>query len=298
VFAAEEVTLPRAESLDRTADPSTADVAVYPADGHVESLIASLKRGTVTAVVGTDAQAALIEACAADGRAYGFARNSWGPETSVVAANPHDDRIDTHLFVGVDLPDDLLWVLDEAFVTAGPECALRGNRSDRSERVRENPQSVSVSRIRGVNDIGGFDRWDRVRATRHADGASYVVGITGTIFAGSAARHASNYRSDQIRLVTHAEGQIESANVGVGGVPIDALQTDDRSKHSDGVVEQAVAPESDAARQSFTACQRAVIVTPAVEEQFSYTANGPFRWRKPGVFDDDLWHHHTPGRAV
>ena len=108
MFAAEDVTLPRAESLDRTADPSTADVAVYPADGHVESLIASLETGTVTAVVGTDAQAALMEACAADSRSYGFARNSWGPETSVVAANPRDDRIDTHLFVGVDLPDDLL----------------------------------------------------------------------------------------------------------------------------------------------------------------------------------------------
>jgi hypothetical protein len=149
-----------------------------------------------------------------------------------------------------------------------------------------------------VNDVGGFDRWDSVRATSHADGASYVVDITGTIFAGPAARQTTNYRSDQIRLVTHADGQVESAHLGVGGAPVDALHVDDRSKRSDGVVEQAVTPESDAARQSFTACQRAAITTDAVGEQFSYTANGRFRWRNAGLFDDDLWHHHTPGSAV
>lgn len=298
VFAAEDIILPGAESLDRTADPSTADVAVYPADVSLTSITDSLQAETVTAIVGTDAQAALMEACAADGRSYGFARNSWGPETSVVAATPSGDRIDTHLFVGVDLPDDLLWALDEAFVTAGPECTLRQTSSDPSEGFTGDAQPVSISRIRGVNDVGGFDRWDRVRATRHGDGAGYVVDITGTIFAGPAARHASNYRSDQIRLVTHSDGQVESHSLGIGGAPVDALQTDDRSKRSEGVVEQAVTPESDAARQSFTACQRAVITTDTVEEQFSYTANGRFRWRKAGLFDDDLWHHHTPGRAV
>lgn len=298
VFAAEGVTLPRAESLDRTADPSNADVAVYPADASVDSITDSLQAETATAVVGADAQAALMEACAADGRSYGFARNSWGPETSVVAATPSGDRIDTHLFVGVDLPDDLLWALDDALVTTGPECTLRQNSSEHSERFTEDTQPVSISRIRGVNDVGGFDRWDRVRATRHAGGAGYVVDLTGTIFAGPAARHDSNYRSDQIRLVTHTDGQVESATLGVGGVSVDALQTDDRSKRSDGVVEQAVTPESDAARQSFTACQRAVITTDTVEKQFSYTANGRFRWRKSGLLDDDLWHHHTPGQAV
>ncbi|GAB6862520.1 hypothetical protein JCM17092_26090 [Haloplanus litoreus] len=131
-----------------------------------------LQAETATAVVGADAQAALMEACAADGRSYGFARNSWGPETSVVAATPSGDRIDTHLFVGVDLPDDLLWELDDALVTTGPECTLRQNSSEHSERFTEDTQPVSISRIRGVNDVGGFDRWDRVRAMRHADGAS------------------------------------------------------------------------------------------------------------------------------
>lgn len=298
VFAAEEVSLPRAESLNRTADPSTADVVVYPADASVEAITSSLQAETVTAVVGTDAQATLMEACAADGRSYGFARNSWGPETSVVAANPRDDRIDTHLFVGVDLPDDLLWALDEAFVATGPECTLCQDSSDHPERFTGTTQPVSISRIRGVNDVGGFDRWDRVSATRHADGADYIVDISGTIFAGSAARQASNYRSDQIRLVTHTDGQTEYVGLGIGGVPVDALQIDDRSNRSDGVVELAVTPGSDASRQSFTACQRAVITTETVEEQFSYTANGRFRWQKSGLFDDDLWHHHTPGQAV
>ncbi|GAB3316799.1 hypothetical protein GCM10027355_11240 [Haloplanus salinarum] len=298
VFAAEGVTLSRAESLDRTSDPSNADVAVYPADASVDSITDSLQAETATAVVGADAQAALMEACAADGRSYGFARNSWGPETSVVAATPSGDRIDTHLFVGVDVPDDLLWALDDALLTTGPECTLRQNGSEHSERFTEDTQPVSISRIRGVNDVGGFDRWDRVRATKHAGGAGYVVDITGTIFAGPTARHASNYRSDQIRLVTHADGQVESATLGVGGVPVDALHIDDRSKRSDGVVEQAVTPESDAARQSFTACQRAVITTDTVEEQFSYTVNGRFRWRRSGLLDDDLWHYHTPGQAA
>jgi len=298
VFAADGVTLPRVESLDSTADPSSADIAVYPADANVDSITDSLQAETVTAVVGADAQAALMEACVADGRSYGFARNSWGPETSVVAATPSGDRIDTHLFVGVNLPDDLLWAPDDALVTTGPECTLRQKSLDNSERFTEDIQPVSISRIRSVNDVGGFDRWDRVPATRHAGGAGYVVDITGSMFADPASKHASNYRSDQIRLVTHADGQVESASLGTGGVPAEDLRTDDRSKHSDGVVEQTVTPESDAARQSFTACQRAAITSEPIEEQFSYTTNGRFRWRKPGLFDDDLWHHHTPGRAV
>lgn len=298
VFAAEGVTLSRAESPDRTADPSSADVAVYPADANVDSITDALQTETVTAVVGTDAQTALMEACAADGRSYGFARNSWGPETSVVAATPSGDRIDTHLFVGVDLPDDLLWALDDAFETTGPECTLRQNSLDNSERVTGDTQPVSISRIRGVNDVGGFDRWDRVHATRHADSAGYVVDITGAILAGPASKHASDYRSDQIRLVTHADGQVESVSLGTGGVPVEALQIDDRSKHSEGVVEQTVTSESDAARQCFKTCQHSFITTDPIEEQFSYTANGRFRWRTPGLFDDDLWHHHTPGQAV
>lgn len=298
VYTAEGVSLPRAESLDRVADLSNADVAVYPAEASVESIIRSLRAETVTAVVGADAQAVLMEACASDGRPYGFARDSWNPDPSVVAANPRGDRIDTHLFVGVDLPADLLWALDEAFATAGPGCTLRGDSSDASKRITDRAQLISASRIRGVNDVGGFDRWDRVSATRLSNSAGYVIEVTGTIFAGTAARHASNYRSDQIRLVTHTDGQVEHAGLGTGRVPADALEIDDRSERSDGVVELAVTPESDAARQSFTACQRAVITTETVEEQFGYTANGRFRWRKPGLLDDDLWHHHTPGRAV
>jgi hypothetical protein len=298
VYASEAVSLPPSGRLDTTGDPTAAGVAVYPADATVASIADSLQAGTVTAVVGEDAQAVLMQACASDGRSFGFARDSWGPGPSVVAANPRGDRIDTHLFVGVDLPSDLLWTLGAAFETAGPGCTLRQDSADASGRVTGGTRPVGASRIRGVNDAGGFDRWDRVAATGDARGAGYVVDIAGTIFAGAAARRASEYRSDRIRLVSHTDGQVESAGLGTGGVAADALRTDDRSRLPDGVVELAATADRDTARRSFTACQRAVVATDTADEQFGYTANGRFRWRNPGLFDDELWHHHTPGRAV
>jgi hypothetical protein len=298
LHAADGVSIPRVGGLDRTADPSNADVAVFPTDADVETLVSALQEGTVTAVVGTDAQATLMDVCASDGRSYGFARNSWHPEPAVVAANPGDDHLDTHLFVGLDLPDDLPWALGEAFATAGSACGFREGSSDAPEWIEDRTRPVGTSRIRGLNDVGGFDRWDRVSATPLPDGAGYLVEMTGTIFAGSAARQPSDYTSDQVRLVTHFDEQVEYTRLGTGDIPADTLQIEDRTERSEGVAELAVTSENGAARQSFTACQRAAVTTETAAESFGYIGNGRFRWRKSGLFDDDLWHHHTPGAAV
>lgn len=298
LHAADEVSVPRVDGLDRTADPSSADVAVYPTDADVDSLASALQAGTVTAVVGTDAQATVMDVCASDGRSYGFARNSWHPEPAVVAANPGDDHLDTHLFVGLDLPDDLPWALGEAFATAGPACGFREPSSGAPEWVEDRVRPVGTSRIRGLNDVGGFDRWDRVGATSLSDGAGYLVEMTGTVFSGPAARQPSDYTSDQVRLVTHFDEPVESTLLGMGDVPADALQIEDRTERSAGVAEMAASPETGAARQSFTACLRAAVATETAETPFGYIGNGRFRWRKSGLFDDDLWHHHTPGAAV
>jgi hypothetical protein len=299
LYVAADVTVPTVDGLARSPNPTDADIAVFPA-GAKDVVLAALDTGTVAAVVGTDAQATLMAACAADGRSYGFARNSWNPDSSVVAAVPGESRIDTHLFVGLVLPDDLPWALGEVVATDSPGCSFRQGASNSPDQFAGQLEPLGTSRIRGLNDAGGFDRWDRVRAATGRDGSdrAYVIEIMGTIYARSAARRGSDYVADQVRLVADTDGAVTDVDLGTGGVPAEELRIDDRTDRSEGELELRATPQSDAARRSFTACQQAVVVTETARSPFDYLANGRFRWRNPGLLDDELWHHHTPGRAV
>lgn len=298
LYVADGVPFPDVDGARRVSDVADADVAVFPPDTDPESVGNALASGVVAAVVGTDAQSSLRSACESTDRSYGFARDSWGGEETVVVGTPRDGTVDTHLFAGVDVADDVPWALGEAFDARGPPCELGSETDAVPDEVADRLEPVGASRIRGVNDAGGFDRWDRVRAASNPDGSlEYVVDVSGTIFAGRAARTGSRYASDRVRLVAETDDRIEGVGLGAGGVPADDVRVEDRSDRGEGVVELAATADGDDARRSFTACQRAYVVSEADEPSVAYTANGRFRWRKSGLLDDEYWYHHTPGRA-
>ena len=295
VFLAPGVEFPDGTAAETVTNRAAADVAVYPSgDGSVAPVADALAADTPVAVAGSDAQWTLMRACADDGRSYGFARDSWGPETRVVAADPFDDRIDTHLFVGATLPRDLPWALGEALgsTVAPDDCTAPVE----SPLVPADASLVGASRIRGRNDVAGFDRWDRVWTVRGSTPAVFVAERQGRIFGGDAAANDGRYRADGVTLVTEFDAGFDA--VGPAAGERNGLSIGNESDPIENEARHAFATTTDATRESFTACQRSRVVVDAFEAPFSYVGNGRFAWRDLRLLDDDVWNHHTPGRAV
>lgn len=295
VFVADGVTVPSTDGVATVADPAEADVAVFPpGDDSVAAVARVLRNDTPVAVAGTDAQWTVMQACDETERSYGFASDGWGPDTRVAAAVPRESHLDTHAFVGAELPRDLPWALGELFDPLRGDCAIPVE----SPSVPDAAVPVGASRIRGLNDVGGFDRWDRVRTASDDSGTSFFVDTEATIDAGSRDGGAGAYRSDQVRLAADFDGFV--ADVGPGTAEGDGLTATHTVVSDDSAgtsVDHTFSPPDDT-RESFTACTRAKVTVEAFEAPFSYVANARFRWRDPQLLEDDTWGHHTPGNAV
>lgn len=298
LFVADGVTFPDAAGRDRSFvdDPSDADVAVFPpGDEHVEAVAGALEADTPVAVAGSDAQGTLMRSCGESARSYGFARDSWSPSTRVVAAVPDGPRLHTHLFVGPELPRDLPWALGELFDPAGRECTVPVDEP----AVPDAATAIGTARIRGRNDVGGFDRRDRVRVSDDASPTSVFVDTEATIFAGSRGDDGGAYRADRVRIAADFEQDV--ADAGPGTTDANGLGVTHAvgSNGSDATsVDHSFTPETTETRESFTACTRTRVTVEEFADRFSYLANARFRWRDPQLLEDDTWVHHTPGSAV
>ena len=121
LYVAEGVPLPDGADVVTVDDPVGGHVALFPADlSDTEGALYALAGSTPVAVVGRDAQDTLMDICAADGRSYGFASNSWGPGTRVAAAVPLGDSLVTHLFNGSKIPNSLPQVSTDSGIRQRP----------------------------------------------------------------------------------------------------------------------------------------------------------------------------------
>ncbi|WP_222918627.1 hypothetical protein [Natrinema sp. SYSU A 869] len=290
IFVADAVTI-RVDDVRRVNDPTDADLAVFAATEDEETVRSALAAETIVAVVGEDARLTVERACDADGRSYGFCSDSWSADMNVVAAVPHSTRLETHVYTDVSVPDELPWALGETFSTGGSDCAGIDSLAAVPANAADSLTPVGASRIRSRTRPGGFDRWDRVQVATGPKRAWLVLETTATIVGGR-----DGFDADTVRLVDHFDQRLEG--VDTAAHPADKVEIRTRGDRSEDAADHSFHPTSDAAHRSFTACQRAVVTVPELPEPFSYTANGRFRWRNPGFFDDDHWHHHTPGQAM
>ncbi|RZV06117.1 hypothetical protein BDK88_4074 [Natrinema hispanicum] len=298
LYVAEGVPLPDGADVVTVDDPVGGHVALFPADlSDTEGALYALAGSTPVAVVGRDAQDTLMDICAADGRSYGFASNSWGPGTRVAAAVPLGDSLVTHLFNGSKIPNSLPQVLDRLRNPPAAGCTVDEELSTLPDGLNEQTMSLGVSYLHGRNDVARFDRRDTVRAATGTDQADLVVDIRGTIYAGSEVGGDGRYVADQVRLEASFDNHLSATAPPAGETENLVVQRD--VDMADDALEHRFAPASDETRQGFTACQHSLVIAPEMPESFSYTANGRFRWRDPRfIRKDDRWHHHTPGRAV
>lgn len=298
LYVADGVPLPEGADPLTVEDPTGGRIALFPTDlSDTAEPLSALKGSTPVAVVGRDAQGALMDLCAADGRSYGFASDSWGPETRVAAAVPLGDSLVTHLFEGSELPRELPQVTDRILNPPRFDCTVDADLPTLPDGFDDRTRTLGSSFVHGRNDVGGFVRRDTVRAASEADRTNIVLGISGTIYAGSNVSGDSRYNADQVRLVASFDNHLRTTAPPVG-------ETDDLTVRRDvdmaeDAVEHRFTPASDQARRRFTACQHSLVTASEMPDPFSYTANGRFRWRNPRfIREDDRWHHHTPGRGV
>jgi hypothetical protein len=298
LYVADGVPLPEGADPPTVEDPVGGRIALFPTDiPDTEEPLSALRGATPVAVVGRDAQGTLVDLCAADGRSYGLASDSWGPETRVAAAVPLGDSLVTHLFEGSEIPRDLPRVLDRILNPPGAGCTTDAELSTLPDGFDERARALGASYVHGRNDVAGFTRRDGVRAVSGADRTHVVLDIRGTIYAGSEVGGDSRYAADQVRLVASFDDRLRAT-----APPAD--ETEDLVVRRDvdpaeDAVEHRFTPASDRSRRRFTACQHSLVTAPEMPDPFSYTANGRFRWRDPRfVREDERWHHHTPGRAV
>jgi hypothetical protein len=296
LYVADGVSLPDDADVVAVEDPVGGDAALFPADlPDVEEPVYALDGATPVVVVGRDAQATLMEICAADGRSYGFASNSWGPEVRVAAAVPLGEKLATHRFEGSDVPRDLPEILERVRNPPATGCTVDGELSSLPDGFDERARTLGVSYLHGRNDVARFDRRDTVRAATGGDRTAIVLDIRGTIYAGGEVGGDDRYAADQVRLVASFDDRLRAAAPQAGETENLVVRRD----VDDDAVEHRFTPTNDETRRRFTACQRSLVTASAMPEPFSYTANGRFRWRDPRlVREDDRWHHHTPGRAV
>lgn len=294
VFVTDEVAFPNAETVSFVKNESSADVSVYPSgDDQIQQIRDCLTDGQPAVVAGADAQWTVMQACADSGRRYGLTQSGWKPTDRIAAAVPKQGRLDTHKFVGTELPRDLPWAVSELLTP------LLSDRPMTLElEVPDSSQTIGRSRIRGVNDVGGFDRWDTVRVAADAEPAVVSVDIQATVYGGSTLKDTSSYEPDRIRFVSDFPGRITQTapqNTHVGSLIVNISESIDPEN---SLMRYTFTPQEKAELGSFTACARAIFQTQDTEPPISYTSNGRFRWRDSRLLEDDTWVHHTPGEAV
>lgn len=287
VFAADGVTLPDNPAVTTVDSVAAADVAVFPAsDSAIDGVTAALEADTVTAVSGRDSQHTLMQACARDSRSYGFASDGWEPDTRVVAADPHDSHLDTHVFVGAEIPRDLPWALGEIFEPAVGDCPPADVGPSESTLLGR-------SRIRGRNQVAGFDRWDRVAVGSNDGESTVTTDVRATILAGSEVAGDDRYRADQLRTSVEFDQSVTAAARSKSDAGVDL-----RTGGGERETRTTFVPTDEATRRTFTGCQRSVVTAPTNGWPFSYIGNVRFRWRDPRLLGDEEYHHHTPGASV
>ena len=295
IFVASGVEFPNTDHVSLVNDPDDADVAVFPSGDDQITEVTVLADNMPVVVAGRDAQWTVMQACDETGRSYGFARDSWGANTRIAAAVPNDNRLDTHLFVGAELPRDLPWALGELFDPLLKDCTVPVE----SPSVPDDGVFVGASRIRGVNDAGGFDRWDRLYTVSGDEPTSFFLNIEATIYGGSTTGDDGAYRPEQVRLVAEFDNVVDT--VGPGTTDANGLSiahTIVSTENGGTNVDHTFTPQTAATRESFTAGTRIEIHVEDESLPFSYIGNGRFRWHDSQMLNDDTWVHHTPGNAV
>jgi len=297
LFLADGVALPPATSVDRVDAPTAADLAVFPpTDASVSRAVETLAADVPIAIAGADALGTLLAVCRAADRPYGFASNGWNSRTAVAGAVPRSGALHTHVFVTADYPDDVPWALGDLLRPATTDCAVPIEHLALPETVA----SLGTARVRGYNAAGEFDRRDRVLVRTDSgtdsDPTPVFVDTEGTIVAGRRGGPSGPYRADRIETVAHFDQRF--TDVGPAGQTTDALRVQNVSDGLDHAANVVFRPQSDATRQSFTACQRTRLAVDDFSGPFRYTGNVRFRWTDAQLLDDDTFVHHTPGSAV
>ncbi|RLM34679.1 hypothetical protein DVK01_13400 [Haloarcula sp. Atlit-120R] len=269
-------------------------MSVYPSgDDQVQQVRDCLTDGRPAVVAGADAQWTVMQACADSERRYGFTQNGWGPTDRIAAAVPKQGRLDTHKFVGAELPRDLPWAVSEVLEPSLPECP--------APLELEGPDGATTigrSRIRGVNDVGGFDRWDTLRMAANVDPAVVSVDMQATVYGGSTQSDTSSYKPDRIRFVSDFPGKISGMSPQDAGLDSLTVEATSNTGPETTLTQYTFTPRGKRYQGAFAACARTQFRTRKTEPPISYDSNGRFRWRDPQLLDDDTWVHHTPGQAV
>lgn len=289
----DDVSLPPSTAVDRVAEPTGADLAVYPAaDASVDSAIETLAADVPVAIAGEDALGTLLAVCRGADRPYGFASNGWNSRTDVAGVVPTFDALDTHVFVTADYPDDLPWALGDLLQPATDEPAVPIEHVPLPENVR----SLGTARVRGYNTVGEFDRRDRVLVRPDSDPTPVFVDTEATIVAGRRDGPTGPYRVDRIETVAQFDQQF--TGVGPSAQTTDALSVQHVSDPTENEANTVFTPRNSETRSSFTACQRTRLAVDDPVTPFRYTGNVRFRWVDPQLLEDDTFVHHTPGSAV
>ena len=303
VYVADGVPLPDGADPQTVEDPAAGRVALFPSNGVDPSEfdrsepLAALRGATPVVIVGRNAQAPLMDLCAADGRPYGFASNSWGPDTRVAAAVPLEDSLVTHVFEGAEVPSGLAGAADTVLNPPRTACAVDTELSDRPSGFDEGARTLGASYVHGRNDVAAFTRRDAVRVVSNADRTHVELELRGTIRGGEAAGGDGAYDADQVRLVASFNDDVRSTAPPAGETA--GLAVRRVAEETDDAVDHRFTQAGDGVRPEFTACQRSLVTMAEAPDPFSYVGNARFRWRNRRVLrEDDLWHHHTPGRAV
>jgi len=292
VFLDDQIDLPPTVDVDVTGTPTDADLAVFrPGAASVESAVETLAADVPIAIVGPDAEGTLLDSCRAADRPYGIARNSRDDTTGVVGAVPAFGTLDTHLFVGAELPRDLPWALGQLLEPATPECAVPPEHVPLPERA----VSLGTARIRGYNAVGEFDRRDRVAVAPEQTPTSVFVDTEATIVAGRRGGDTGPYQVDQVTLAALFDQSFDA--VGPAGQTTAGLAVQNRSDPLEHEARVEFTPRTAQRRASVTVCQRARLVVESFSGPFSYTGNARFRWTDPQLLEDETWVQHTPGRA-
>lgn len=287
------VTLPPSASVDTVAEPTDADLAVFPAsETTVEPAVETLAADVPVAVVGEDALGTLLAVCDGAERSYGFASNGWDSQTGVAGAVPAGDALNTHVFATTELPRDLPWALGDLLQPPSSDCTVP------IEHVPglEDGRSLGTARIRGYNVVGEFDRRDRVTVLPDSDPTPVFVDTAARIVAGRLGGATGPYRADRVKTVAQFEQSF--SDVGPTGQTTAGLAVQNRSDDTDDVVSVEFTAQNGDTRESFTACQRARLVVDDFSGPFRFTGNARFRWADPQLLANETFVHHTPGSAA
>jgi hypothetical protein len=289
----DDVSLPPTVDAETTDTRTDADVAVFPAAvASVNPAIETLAANVPVAVAGDDALATLLAICRGADRSYGFASNGWNSSTDVAGAVPRSETLHTHVFVTADYPDDLPWALGDMLQPATRDCAVPSEHVPLSETAR----SLGTARVRGYNAVGEFDRRDRVFVRPDSDPTPVFAEMEATIVAGRVGGPTGPYRADRVKTVADFDQRV--TDVGPAAQTTDALGVRNVSDGTEKIGSIEFSPRNGAARESFTACQRARLVVDDLSTPFRYTGNARFRWIDPQLLENETFVHHTPGSAA